>query len=319
MGERKEIIIESDEINATIWIMTHLPEIRNWGLIEWEKFEKSLLYKDRFSADNVFLDAIKEYQEKATKVFNKGTVFYRARVFHQEPIDRFLHFMRKEMKGRGENISDFLKGVGNIPVDTWLSRLSKMNETVPFVAQAKQALRAFQKARFKGYGPKESTAPPADRCTSYRANPDHIRYLYLSEDQETPIYEIRSALSQCISIAKLKCKRPLKVYDLTVESRALSTVTSATIKSNCAITYVCGVFSLPNHSDPSKYLPTQYIAEMIKHMGFDGIRYLSALHEGGYNVVLFDPDDCTVISSDLLEINNIHIETEKPSIYTVDS
>ena len=317
MSEQKKIIVESDEINAAIWLFGHIHEVRNWCLKEWDKFEHSLIYESRFSADNVFLDALKEKKEEATRIVPKGTIFYRARVFNQSPAEKILYYMRVVMQRRGENISDFLNGIGPIQVDNWLALLPKKDERDPFVEQAKQAVQLLNRSRFKGYGAKDSTAPPVDHCISYRANPDHIRYLYLSEDAETPIYEIRSSLRQCVSVAKFRCNKSLKLYDLTVESKALSTATSSTLKTYCAIMYICGMFSQPNYNESLKYLPTQYIAEMIKKMGFDGIRYISSLHEGGFNVVLFNPGDCIAISSDLVEINKIHIDIDKPAIYKI--
>ena len=37
-----------------------------------------------------------------------------------------------------------------------------------------------------------------------------------------------------------------------------------------------------------EYVPTQYLAEVILNANYDGIRYKSAIHRGGFNVVFFD-------------------------------
>ena len=77
------------------------------------------------------------------------------------------------------------------------------------------------------------------------------------------------------------------------------------------------MFSRPYNGDASKYLPTQYIAEEIKNMGFDGLRFRSSLNKNGFNVVLFNPDDCVAVSSDLVEVKGIDLKLDEPMIYKV--
>lgn len=48
-----------------------------------------------------------------------------------------------------------------------------------------------------------------------RANPDHIGYLYLSEDENTPIYEVRRTIGQMVSIASFRVQKNLRIYDFT--------------------------------------------------------------------------------------------------------
>lgn len=71
------------------------------------------------------------------------------------------------------------------------------------------------------------------------------------------------------------------------------------------------------NGDASQYFPTQYLAEEIKKMGFDGLRFNSSLHSGGVNVVLFNPEDCKAVSSDLVEVKGINIDFEQPLIYKI--
>ena len=304
----------SQEFTDEIFVLTHMPEIRHWCLKEWAKFEHALLCENRFSAENIFLDAVREKAGKATKTIERGTILYRARIFEQEPVDKFLFYMQKVLKREGNSVSAFLRSI-EMQVDNWLALLPQKDDGEPYVKQAREATRLMRQARFRGYNAKDSTAPPSGKCISYRANPDHIRYLYVSEDRETPIYEIRPSIWQYVSLAKLKSNRDLKLYDLSVESDAFTAVAPSTIQVYGAIMFVCGMFSQPNYNEPSKYLPTQYIAETIKRMGFDGIRYISSLHKDGTNIVLFNPNDCRVISSDLVRVNGIQVNYETAFLY----
>lgn len=77
------------------------------------------------------------------------------------------------------------------------------------------------------------------------------------------------------------------------------------------------MFSHPYTGEVSKYLPTQYLAEEIKNMGFDGLRFRSSLNKNGINVVLFNPEISSAISSDLVDIKEIELELDKPMIYKI--
>ena len=171
--------------------------------------------------------------------------------------------------------------------------------------------RWVDNVRFKGYNAAESTAPKAELVTSGRANPDHIRYLYLCKDNLTPVYEVRPYIGQTVSVAKFKLTRDVKVYDLTKDIKEEQN----NIQFESLFNSIGRMFSRPYTGEASKYIPTQYLAEEIKRMGFDGIRFKSSLNEGGVNLLLFDPEVCKAVSSDLVNVKSIKIGTELPWIY----
>ncbi len=49
--------------------------------------------------------------------------------------------------------------------------------------------------------------------------------------------------------------------------------------------------SKPNFGDPIEYAPTQFLCEYIKKLGYDGIKFKSAVSETGTNVLLFDVNE----------------------------
>ena len=77
------------------------------------------------------------------------------------------------------------------------------------------------------------------------------------------------------------------------------------------------MFSKPLNGDAQHYLPTQFLAEEIKRMGFDGLRFNSSLHKDGINVVLFDPDTCKAVSSELRMVNGIKLDISDHPIYQI--
>ncbi|MBP0723929.1 RES family NAD+ phosphorylase [Bacillus sp. RG28] len=64
-------------------------------------------------------------------------------------------------------------------------------------------------------------------------------------------------------------------------------------------------FSIPSNSNKKDYLPTQYIAEYIKLLGFEGIRFNSSLYNIGNNLTIFNYQSCEPISSKIYEVGDI--------------
>lgn len=289
-------------------------EAHNYEL--WEQFKNQLLYQNRFYSKHPIVHQIQEKSAISTKTLYKGAVFYRARKYtrndyYNKTIKYILEKSGRttaEIKDIQDNLSTNLQ---SLLVAPHLFSNFEEKDTEPSL---KSAWKKWKKhVRFKGYNRKESSAPPSDIISVGRINPAHIRYLYLSEDKYTPIYEMRPIIGQKISLARFKLNRNVKVYDLTLAPQ----------DNSCALhgvddgLYIAikSMFSKPNEGQESEYLPTQFIAEEIKRMGFDGIRYNSALNAGGINLVLFNPEDCTAVSSDLIVVNNIKITYESPYKY----
>lgn len=285
----------------------------------WDQFRRELIYENRFYSEHPIVEELQKRSEGATRFVKTGTTFYRARKYNSEDyrkraVDYILKTTGKtkeEIKELRDNYPSYLSEMLVVP--GWFGDESDQNNK--HISELKDAWRKWNKGiRFKGYNGKESTAPPAEKTPSGRANPANIRYLYLCEDKETPIYEMRPIIGQKLSIAKFKLNRDVKIYDLTLNSEISANGDS----DDTSLFQSIGVmFSVPNDGQEAEYIPTQFLAEQIKRMGFDGLRFNSSLHSGGINVVLFNPDDCTAVSSDLIEVSDIKITSMPPDIYDV--
>ena len=280
----------------------------------WDEFEKEVISKNRFFTQSAVLDEIEKYQEIAAYSYKAGQEFYRARIFDKDPNVKFIDNFKKVMKEDGEDFGSFkakFSGNEELNLNISLLNLSKADFSPddPYLRIALKALKKYKSSKFKGYNKKDSMPPTSDKCTAGRANPEFIRYLYLCEDEETPIYEIKPSIKQNVSLAKLKLNRDIKVYDLTLNH----TINGDEIVG--FFQFIGEKFSMPNYNNLAKYIPTQLITEKIKNLGFAGIRFNSSLNDGGKNVVLFDVDDCEVISTSLKQVNSIKIITDIPGIY----
>jgi RES domain len=154
-------------------------------------------------------------------------------------------------------------------------------------------------------------APPADKATAGRANPHGISYLYCARDTDTCISEVRPWKGAIITVAALKIKKDLKLLNLQGNNLCpfLFDSPEQVFKISKLLTHFSSELSKP--VDPTKseieYLPTQYMTELIKENGFDGIYFNSSLGPG-INVVLFDQNNVEVDDTRYYEVSNISYE-----------
>ena len=159
----------------------------------------------------------------------------------------------------------------------------------------------------------ERMTPLKDRALEGRANPKGIPYLYLATDRETAVAESRAGRSAPISVGSFEVHRDLCVVDCSVSttgSHPIYLEEPAPRKRTEAVwNDIDRAFSQPiNRTDDSAdYVPTQILAELFKHNGFDGIVFRSSLSVGR-NVVVFDIDVASLTSCCLYEITKMNVE-----------
>ena len=281
----------------------------------WEEFAEELIYKNRFSSKNDILEELHKKAADATHMIAKGTILYRARIFDKNIIDSFVK----------NYVFDPDKATG-IDKDSIPKLNLKPQDVLPLVLATdpeagfeiiKKAYSIWKRKKFKGYNNLESGAPPKEYASAGRANPKCIPYLYLCEDKITPVYEVRPTIGQQVSVAKFKTTKDLRLYDLTLELNDKYDNPSYSVPS--LYDSIGKHFSIPNTGNEIQYLPTQFLSEEIKNMGFDGLRFRSSLHSGGINIVLFSSDFCKALSSNIVQVNNIELEIAQPDVYHLDS
>lgn len=302
------------DLSEEQWCLLLLALLTDVPFKEWNEFVHDLVYKNRYSSSHKVVDVIKDFSGKCTNTIKKGQVLYRARVYHQDPLREFLSevFMNNTEKIDSDvlgNNNDYY----NMKLAAFMMAVDKKTSRGEEIIYA---YKKWQRKRFKGYNPSGSGAPPADNTLSGRLNPERIRYLYLAEDPETAVYEVRPTIEQHVSVATFKTKDDLKIYDLAGEIKPQEGERSDNDYSLFDV--IRQRFSEPNSGDAFKYLPTQYLGEIIKQMGFDGLRFNSSLKKGGINVVLFDDKKCKAIRSDIIKVGNIELKFDNPYIYQLE-
>jgi RES domain-containing protein len=147
--------------------------------------------------------------------------------------------------------------------------------------------------------PADMGAPPANKVVGGRANPVGIPYLYLSFALETCIYETRVANHTRVAIGTFHAARDLSVLNLAdIEPPDFFDVAEvdSVAEQVRRVSFHRYLSALGDEvrkpvrasDQPTDYIPTQYLCELAKSLGLDGVLYSSSLHPQGRNLVLFD-------------------------------
>ncbi|OCB71158.1 hypothetical protein B0A79_22440 [Flavobacterium piscis] len=177
--------------------------------------------------------------------------------------------------------------------------------------------RLHNKSDAKCYELTEMFCPPRKISTAGRANPSGIPFLYLSDNKDTILYEIRASYLDEISIGTFTLKDDLKkliyISDFTESStifhpsRVNEKIKSTLLKQKISID-----LSKPmrRYDSELEYIPTQFICEFIKvYTGVQGIKFRSSLHTLGNNLVLFDQELVECIHVEKVKVKKVQIGT----------
>lgn len=161
----------------------------------------------------------------------------------------------------------------------------------------------------------EMGMPPIEKTKNNRANPIGIRYLYTATSVETAIAEVRPWKSALISIAHLEVVSKLSLVNLTSIPYMENPFEYQDIKQEVEIRSLLRKLSsqmaepIDPGSEDIEYIPTQYLSELIKQFGFDGIMFRSSLGKE-VNVVLFNESKVKFLGVSLYRVSNIHHQYE---------
>jgi hypothetical protein len=157
-------------------------------------------------------------------------------------------------------------------------------------------------------------APKPEQCTAGRANCSMIPHLYLSKDCETALAECRPYINAYITLCKFELNTALSIIDILPDNTFPGI--GETLTDEQYLWYGIGLyFSVPiKPSDSTKfYIPTQYLSELLKKEGYDGIRYGSSQRKNSYNLVVFDEKKADKKELKTLKVEDIEYKTILPA------
>lgn len=162
----------------------------------------------------------------------------------------------------------------------------------------------------------EMGAPPKRKATHGRANPAGIPYLYLGSLPETAAAEVRPHTGEVACVANFTVAPPLNAVDLRNPRGLVSpflladAIAIGQLRADIAFLERLGD-ELTRPVLPSgaaiDYIPSQYLCEFIKKVGYDGVVYRSSVSEG-INLALFDSTKAIPDSVSLYNVTKVSVE-----------
>lgn len=157
--------------------------------------------------------------------------------------------------------------------------------------------------------------PEKTKATAGRANPSGIPFLYLSDNEQTILYEIRASYLDEVSVGTFKIREeydsPVLIADFTENPTIFHpSKVNEKIKSMLLKQKISSDLSKPMRRYDSEldYIPTQFICEFIKvYTGVHGIKFRSSLHTTGNNIVIFDQSIVQCVNVKQVKIKQVKI------------
>lgn len=154
-------------------------------------------------------------------------------------------------------------------------------------------------------------APPAKKASPGRANPVGIPYLYVGSERDTAVTEIRPHPGEVLTLAEFSIADGLQLIDLRKPRQFITPFVMEDLREVAGMRGDIDFLErlgqelttpvLPNAA-AIDYIPSQFLCEFIKQVGYDGVVYSSSVSDG-INLALFDPERAQVG-----EVNRVKIE-----------
>ncbi|MDD3052626.1 MAG: RES family NAD+ phosphorylase, partial [Candidatus Cloacimonetes bacterium] len=141
----------------------------------------------------------------------------------------------------------------------------------------------------------------------------------VASDVDTAISEIRPHKGEKVTVAEFKMFRDLELADLRDPKESISPFQlnddnelELIYKNLSYLTMLGNELSKPiiPQEVNLEYLPSQYLCELIKQIGFHGIIYKSSVSNGN-NFVIFNDEKLDVINCSYYEITDTKIYSNK--------
>lgn len=142
---------------------------------------------------------------------------------------------------------------------------------------------------FEPHKDKAISAPPVGVSTAGRVNRPGVSYLYLASNSETAAAEIRPHPGELVSVGMFEVNKELRVVDLRTHDLTKLWRSDSQLEMLEFIIAMEKIFATAAPpSNRSAYTLTQFLAEIFRRLGFDGVLFRSTVSDGD-NLVAFNP------------------------------
>ena len=161
-----------------------------------------------------------------------------------------------------------------------------------------------------GFTTNEMGPPPPKKASAGRANPEGISCLYLADSLDTTLHETRAGVYDFATVGKFVLKEKISVVDLTSIDKISPFLISDIdlLAANLEHLRKLGdEISRPlrKHDSSLDYLPTQYISDYIKSIGYSGIKYRSTMSSEGMNFAIFNNNLLECVETSNYDISSL--------------
>lgn len=163
---------------------------------------------------------------------------------------------------------------------------------------------------------KDIGAPPAGLASAGRVNSEGAPCLYLANTDITTYHEVKARPFDHITVGEFTNKEEIRLIDLSklgdISPLKFEDVDITWFAININIVKkMADEISKPmrRFDKDIDYVPTQYISDYIKSLGYDGIVYKSTIHNGGINYAIFDQSKFECQKCRLVEIKDVEYNT----------
>ena len=283
----------------------------------YEKDRNGVAINELIETDwNVFSITAKRIQRKLLKAISCNSdllnINYKP-IFSKEQnnIEQWEKF-REELKHRNRFFPNNAPDISHIePFGKYIGKFLKKGSQNFFRARINTSDKPFKIS--------EMRKPPKYSVSNGRANPIGIPYLYVASTIETAISEVRGHKGEVVTIAEFQMRSDLELADLrdpksTISPFELNEENELELiyKNMPFLTLLGDELSKPiiPREANIEYLSSQYLCELLKHLGFHGIIYKSSISDGN-NYVIFNDKKLKAESTCQYKIINVITEPEK--------
>ncbi|WP_299209196.1 RES family NAD+ phosphorylase [uncultured Tateyamaria sp.] len=156
-------------------------------------------------------------------------------------------------------------------------------------------------------------APPPPLASAGRLNRQGVSYLYAGSSRDTAISEIRPHPGHLVSLGRFDATRDLKVLDFSKPTFLDFPLTDLGLEQFELTSSIDRDLSRPITPERrAAYISAQFVADLIRQRGFDGVLYRSSVSEGT-NLCVFDPSTMSFMpgSASLFRTRSVIYEHEE--------
>ncbi len=265
---------------------------------------------------NVFTITANRIQQKLLKAISCNNDLFKVKfkpvfLIEQKNVEQWENF-REELKHRNRFFPNNAPDKSNLePFGKHIGVILNKGSQVFF--------RARINTSDKPYKISQMSKPLKTSVSNGRANPIGIPYLYLASSVDTAISEIRGNKGEIVTIAEFIMNKDLELADLRDPKNTISPFElneenelELIYKNMPFLTLLGNELSKPiiPREANLEYLPSQYLCELLKNIGFHGIIYKSSIANGN-NYVVFDDKKLKAVRTYQYQITDITTKSKK--------